>query len=411
MTHPFPLVSRPLRLLLLSHSPDDENAGASRIYHMLAAGLCERGHEVDLFHLEAMGLPREPHLARLAQRTLMPRYLSRFGARQIGRGYDAVMASSGMAAPLFARLRRARARPLLVNHLHGLAIHDHVAAMSEAMLGHGRASRAARLVTGPLQAQWDARGVSAADLTIVQNRRDLGDLKERCPGAAVELIAPAVHPQVLAASALAPTLDGRAPLLVWFAAWQPRKGCHYLPGAFRIVRAAHPEARLAIGGTGGTPVDLIDRFAAEDRAAIEVLPRISVADQAALFGRAAIVVFPSRSEGFGLALAEAMCFGLAAIAGSTGFAADFLCDGRDGRIVPPSSEHIGRAIVDLLDNPAECSRIAAAGQRIASNLTRDHMISAYEQAFRLGRVLPVPVHQPGAQPADSLLDSSQLTGV
>ena len=410
MTRPFPLVSRPLRLLLLSHSPDDENAGASRIYHLLAAGLCERGHEVDLFHLEAMGLPSEPHLARLAQRMLMPRYLSRFGARQVDRGYDAIMASSGMAAPLFARLRRLRARPLLVNHLHGLAVHDHVAAMSEAMLGHGRANRAARFLTGPIQARWDARGMRAADLTIVQNLRDLGDLRRRCPEAAVELIAPAIHPQVLAASTLALPLDRRAPLLVWFAAWQPRKGCHYLPGAFRIVRAAHPEARLAIGGTGGTPADLIGRFAAEDRAAVEVLPRISVAEQAALFGRAAIVVFPSLSEGFGLALAEAMCFGLAAVAGATGFAADFLSDGRDARIVPPSSEHIGRAIVDLLDDPAARSRIAAAGQSVARQLTRERMASGYERAFRRDHASIDPVHRPTGRSADLTLNSSQLTG-
>ena len=410
MTHPFPLAGQPLRVLLLSHSPDDENAGASRIYHMLATGLRARGHRIDLFHLEAMGLPREPHLARLAQRLLMPRYLSRFGLRQAGQGYDVIMASSGMAAPLFARMRRAQTRALLVNHLHGLAIYDHAAAMNEAMLGHGRASLSARLITGPAQARWDARGVDAADLTIVQNRRDLGDLRERFPSATVQMIPPAVHPEVFAARALAAPLDRRAPLLAWFAAWQPRKGCHYLPGAFRIVRAAHPEARLAIGGTGASPADLIGRFAVEDRAAIDVLPRISVAEQAALFGRAAIIVFPSLSEGFGLALAEAMCFGLAAVAGATGFAADFLADGREARIVPPSSEHIGRAIIDLLGDPAARGRIAAAGRRIACDLALDRMISAYEGAFQRERFHAVPVQHPGIRLADSDLNSSQMTG-
>lgn len=400
MTRPFPLAGQPLRVLLLSHSRDDENAGASRIYHMLASGLKARGHRIDLFHLEAMGLPREPHLARLAQRLLMPRYLSRLGLREAGRGYDVIMASSGMAAPLFAHMRPAQNRPLLVNHLHGLAIYDHVAAMSEAMLGHGRASLAARLINGPTQARWDARGVEAADLTIVQNRRDLGELRERFPLATVQMIPPAVHPEVLAASALAAPLDRREPLLVWFAAWQPRKGCHYLPAALRIVRAAHPEARLVIGGTGVSPADLMRHFAVEDRAAIDVLPRISVAEQAALFSRAAIIIFPSLSEGFGLALAEAMCFGLAPVAGATGFAADFLSDGRDGRIVPPSSEHIGRAIIELLGDPRARGQIAAAGARIARDLTLDRMISAYEAVFRREQVRAVPVQHPGVRLAD-----------
>lgn len=411
MTHIGLFGRTPLRLLLLSHSPNDVNAGASRIYHMLADGLRERGHEVDLFHLDSMGLPREPHLARLAQRVAMPRYLSRFGAGQIERGYDAIMASSGMAAPLFARLRRSPSRPLLVNHLHGLAIYDHVAAMSEAMLGHGRARRTARLVTGPLQARWDVRGTCEADLTVVQNRRDLGDLRARCPGSAVELIVPAVYPRIFEASGAAPPLNRRAPLLVWFAAWQPRKGCHYLPRAFRIVRAAHPEVRLAIGGTGRSPADLIGRFAAEDRAAIEVLPRISVAEQAALFGRGSVVLFPSLSEGFGLALAEAMCFGLAAVAGATGFAADFLRDGRNARIVPPTSEHIGQAVVDLLDDSPMRARIAAAGRLVARELTRDRMVSAYEKAFRRGAAALASAAPPSIDLSiEAALNSSQLPG-
>ena len=371
-----------MRLLLLSHAPNDENAGASRLYHMLAAGLRDRGHQVDLFHLDDMGLPRQPHLARTARRMLMPTYLSRFGLRQAGRGYDAIMASSGMAGPLFDRLRRSSSRPRLINHLHGLAIYDHLAAMTEGMLGHGRTTLAARHLTGPIQARWDDHGLRAADLNIVQNRRDLAEARLRLPGhRAVTMIPAAVHPAVLAASAGASPLDRRAPELLWFAAWQPRKGCHHMPGALRIVRAARPEVRLVIGGTGLAPADLLGRFAPEDRPAIEVLPRISVAEQAALFGRAAIIVFPSLSEGFGLALAEAMSFGLAAVAGATGFAADVLQDGRDARIVTVSAEHIGHAIRDLIENPAARAALADRGRAVARQFTSDRMALAYEQAI------------------------------
>lgn len=371
-----------MRALLLSHSPDDENAGASRIYHMLAAGLRARGHEVDLFHLDAMGLPRQRWIARAAQRTLMPRYVSRFGARQVARGYDVVMASSGMAAPLFERLRDRPDRPLLVNHLHGLAVYDHVAAMTEATLGHYRATHAARLVTGPIQARWDDRGIRAADLTIVQNRRDLGEVRDRLNGdGAAAMIPAAIHPSLLARSATVTPSDRRTPEIVWFAAWQPRKGCAYLPGAFRIVRAARPDARLVIGGTGRAPADLLQRFAEQDRAAIDVLPRISVEDQAALFDRAAIFVFPSLSEGFGLALAEAMAFGLAAVAGATGFAADFLTDGREARIVAPSAEHLGRALLALIDKPEDRARLAHRGRAVARRFTSERMTLAYESAF------------------------------
>lgn len=368
-------------MLLLSHAPNDENAGASRIYHMLTTGLRARGHRVDLFHLDDMGLPRSPRLARAIQRTMMPTVLSQFGRRYASRGYDVIMASSGMAAPLFERLRRTRSTTLLVNHLHGLAIYDHLAAIGEGMLGHGRTTLAARLLTGPLQARWDDRGVRAADLTIVQNRRDLAELGFRAPQRPIMMIPAAVHPDVLGASRAARSIDQRTSELLWFAAWQPRKGCHYLPGALRIVRAAHPEARLVIGGTGLSADRLLPHFAPEDRAAITVLPRISVAEQAELFGRASIIVFPSLSEGFGLALAEAMSFGLAAVAGATGFAADFLQDGRDARIVPPSADHIGRAICDLIERPDLRATLADRGRAVAHRFTGERMVAAYEHAF------------------------------
>lgn len=376
---------RQLRVLLLSHVPNDENAGASRIYHLLAAGLRARGHAVDLFHLEDMGLPRSPRLARAMQRTMMPTILSQFGLRRADRGYDVIMASSGMAGPMFQRLRRAKSTTAMVNHLHGLAIYDHLAAIGEGILGHGRTTLTARLVTGPLQARWDEHGVRAADLTIVQNRRDLAELGIRSPARALSMIPAAVHPDILAASAAAGPLDRRTSELLWFAAWQPRKGCHYLPNALRIVRAQHPETRLLIGGTGLTADRLLPHFASEDRAAITVLPRISVAEQAELFARAAIIVFPSLSEGFGLALAEAMSFGLAAVAGATGFAADFLQDGRNARIVPPSADHIGRAICDLIERPDLRAAIAGRGRTVARRFTSERMVDAYEHAFLTAR--------------------------
>ena len=46
-----------LKILAISHMPNDENAGASRIYHLLARGLRERGHTVKLLHYEDLKIP------------------------------------------------------------------------------------------------------------------------------------------------------------------------------------------------------------------------------------------------------------------------------------------------------------------------------------------------------------------
>lgn len=372
-----------MKILFLSHSPDDENGGASRIYHMLTAELRARGHLVDLFHMESMGLPKRRRARLAAQRLAMPTYLSRFGARQVEAGqYDVVMSSSGMAAPLFERLRRRPDRPLLVSHFHGLTIYDHVAAVTQDILGYSPLRQLYKRLTGPIQCRWDERGIRSGDLTVVQNMRDLAWIRDhRLAGRALTMVPAAVHPSLIEASdAARPDRDGAHELL-WFASWEPRKGAHYLPGAFRQIRLRYPDVRLTIGGTGMKPAALVSEFAPEDRGSIDVLGRISLAEQSAVYQRATIFLFPSLSEGFGLALAEAMCFGMPAVSGATGFASDFLQDGRDVRIAPPSSEHIARAVIALLDDPAERGRISSEGRDIARTFDLARMTDGYEAAF------------------------------
>ena len=176
-------MSDSLRVLLLSHVPDNRDGGASRVYHLLADELRARGHQVTLHHLEDVGLPRQPAARRLAQRLAMPQLLSRWAGSLPLTTYDVVMASSGTAYPLFRRLRERAERPLLVNHVHGLSSYDHAAAVWEHQVGHRRAGLARRLVTGPIQVRWDDGGIAAADLTLVQNLRDLGDVRRRLPRA------------------------------------------------------------------------------------------------------------------------------------------------------------------------------------------------------------------------------------
>jgi glycosyltransferase involved in cell wall biosynthesis len=382
-----------LQILFLSHSPDDENGGASRIYHMLAAALRERGHKVDLFHMESMGLPTGRRARLAVQRLAMPQYLSRFGAKQVAaKRYDIVMSSSGMAAPLFARLRKRADRPLLVSHLHGLTIYDHLAAVTQDLLGYSSAGRLYKTLSGPIQCRWDQRGIDTGDVTIVQNLRDLSWIRDNQPaGRAVTMIPAAVHPSLLDASTTVTPDPHRARELLWFASWEPRKGADHLPAAFRQIRASHPDVRLTIGGTGQRRADILDAFAPEDREAINVLARISVAEQGALYNRASVFLFPSISEGFGLALVEAMCFGMAAVSGATGFAADFLQDGHNVVIASPSSEHIARAVLRLLEGPAERGMIAARGRAVARTFDLERMTDGYETVFASKATM---IHQP-----------------
>lgn len=372
-----------MKILFLSHSPNDPNGGASRVYHMLTDALRRRGHTVDLFHYEDFNPPRGKVPERLTQRFALPQLISRRASALALSTYDVIMSSSGMASPLFARLRTQSDRPALVNHLHGLAVFDHIANVTEAELGHLRLSWTYRNVTGPMQVRWDTAGVYTADLTVVQNLRDLSTVEailgDRPSAVTIPL---AVHPDLLAASdtCTAPAARSAATLL-WFASWGARKGAFYLPAAFRRVRERRGDATLIVGGTNRSEGDVRREFDARDREAVVVVPKVSITEQIALLNRSAVFLFPSLSEGFGLALLEAMCFGVAAVTSNTGLGGDFLTDGVDARVVPTSSEHIARAVADLLDDDSRRCEIAERGRALARTFTLDRMATAYENAL------------------------------
>ena len=375
-----------MNLLFLSHTSNNPNLGATRIYYLLTDGLRARGHTVDLRHYEDFHPPRSRWAQRLVQRTVLPQWISHHAGRFDFAKYDLVMASSGMAYPLFRRLRARARRPVLVNHMHGLSEYVHLASLCESELGYYRMSLLAHVITGPFQRRWDHAGADAADLTVVQNLRDLGHVRFRHPDRPVSLLPAAVLPELLRASDTSASPAAREPgKLLWFASWEPRKGGAYVPAAFHEVRARYPAATLTIGGTGKSPEALRALFDPQDRAHVTVLPHITVEEQIALFNSHAIFLFPSLSEGFGLALPEAMCFGVAAVTTQTAFGGDHLRDGTNARVIYPSAPHLARALLELIGDDAGRVRLAEVGRDLARTFTAERMLTGYEQTFAEAR--------------------------
>lgn len=375
-----------MNILLISHSRNDPNAGASRVYHQLQYGLSKRGHHVETLHYEDLGLPRARLLAKAIEKLAMPQWIGRHQRRRDFRDIDVVVAPSGMAHVLFDRLRAAPDRPLLVNHQHGLSLYDHQARVTEALAGHVAFPLHKRMAEWPPIA-WDRRGMLSADLSVLQNLRDLDHLQRHAaPGAALTMIAPALHPAILAAgaTATAPELRDRRSLL-WLGSWATRKGAATLPGAFDQVLDRVPDAVLTIGGTGLSESEIRSRFGARASRQVRVLPRLSLTEQIAEMQRHAIFLFPSLSEGFGLALIEAMALGLAAVTTLTGFGADFMRQRDTGLIVPQGSTlHLANGIVEAVSDDAGRIAMARRGQMLARGFTLDRMAASYEAAFAAG---------------------------
>jgi len=102
------------------------------------------------------------------------------------------------------------------------------------------------------------------------------------------------------------------------------------------------------------------------------------AEVQALYARAAVVVCPSRSEGFGLVCAEAMAHGRAVVATSVGGLPDLVRDGETGLLVPPGDRAALRAAVDrlLADRDLRRRLGAAARGHVAAYCAWDRVTDA-----------------------------------
>lgn len=372
-----------MKILMLSHVANNPNGGASRIYHMLSDAFRARGHSVELYHAEDAGVMGRGVTDLLKIRLALPRLISAMGEKKNPADFDVIMSSSGMAAPLFVRLRKSGGRrPLLVNHLHGLAVYDDLANRAEDWIGNWSTSTMYRLITGRMQRRWDWQGIATSDITIVQNRKDLDWVGARMPpGHELCLIPAAIHPELLASSDQAHDTPRDPDQLLWLATWEARKGAAYVPRAFRKLRAVFPSARLVVAGAKQHAAEILGEFDEVDRANVEVIGRYDPAGQAAMLRKSSIFLFPSISEGFGLALPEAMAFGVAAITTNMGFGGDWLSDGKNARVVAPSAEHLGQAMIDLMRDPAAREAMAEKGRILAREFTLDRMVESYEAEF------------------------------
>ncbi len=130
-------------------------------------------------------------------------------------------------------------------------------------------------------------------------------------------------------------------------------------------------------------LDLAPRltFAGYQEAAEAFLPALDIA------------VVPSRWEGFGLVLAEAMACGVPVVASRVDSLPELAADGREAVFVAPEDpEALAGAIQELAGDPARRSALAEAGRVRAQAFGLERMIAAYERCYgeMLAAAQPLP---------------------
>jgi glycosyltransferase involved in cell wall biosynthesis len=159
----------------------------------------------------------------------------------------------------------------------------------------------------------------------------------------------------------------------------PQKGHADLVRAWRRVRAAFPTATLAIAGEGPAR-PLLERLTRDLGIGGSVRLVGHVSDVPSFLAALDLFVMPSRWEGFGLALLEALASGRACVAST----ADSLPEvvGSAGLLVPPSDPAaLGAAIVRLLSDPGERARLGAEARVRADAFSVEKMVAGYEEVY------------------------------
>ncbi|MEZ5615218.1 MAG: glycosyltransferase [Rhodocyclaceae bacterium] len=145
----------------------------------------------------------------------------------------------------------------------------------------------------------------------------------------------------------------------------PGKGVDVLLNALPAILARQPDAMLTVAGGGPEGENLAGmarRLGVDQRVSfIGPVPHASLADH---YRRAALLVLPSREEGFGLVLAEALGCGCPVVASDLPAIRDLLNDGEGGRLFRTGdAEGLATAVVELLENDALRNALAEKGRQ------------------------------------------------
>ncbi|HUV31713.1 MAG TPA: glycosyltransferase family 4 protein [Acidobacteriota bacterium] len=155
--------------------------------------------------------------------------------------------------------------------------------------------------------------------------------------------------------------------------------CSRIKGLIYLIRAMPQLGRVDVvldvaGGTEQEPYHmraiqaLIDRLGLRQRVTFQgFVDRERLHD---LYRRSSLLVMPSLSEGYGMALAEALCFGLPAVVTRVGAVPEMVTDGLTAIVVPPAdAPALAGAIDTLLNDPELYRTISQAGQKRAQSLS------------------------------------------
>src|ERR1043165_3010025 len=167
--------------------------------------------------------------------------------------------------------------------------------------------------------------INRADVIFTVSEFSRGRIRSHAEGIGtkrqpeIPIIRPSISDQLKRAAATLPK-PPRAEQLLYLGSVEKKKGAEVLLDAFvrisEVLRERCPRLLLA-GGTGGQQFDVLGEIRRRNLTCVEVLGHVSEKEKFDLLRNAAVFVFPSLYEGFGIPPLEAMAFGVPVVAAAS----------------------------------------------------------------------------------------------
>lgn len=376
-----------MRILLSIHHELDPNAGAPGVTLKLGEEYQKLGHQVHYFSMD--NLPN--WLSGKTKGVLFPWFLaahiSRLSREQT---IDIVDASTGDAWVWAKVIRNSNQnRPILVTRSHGLEHTVDIGLREEARLGNLNLSWQYKFYSGKFRL-WEVKNsLHLADLALLLNRHDLEYAVQKLGiNSECAQIVPNGIPETFLNLPFepTPTSPDSSIGIALIASYIPRKGIHYSIPALNSILSRYQQVKVSFLGTLIPESEVYKDFEPDVRNRVRIVPHFNHDMLSHLLKEHQIKLFPSLSEGFSLALPEAMACGLAPVATSISGVADILKDRYNGILIPPrDSFAIQKALEQLINDRTQLEKLRRnaynTAQHYSWRIVAQNQLSLYEEAL------------------------------
>jgi glycosyltransferase involved in cell wall biosynthesis len=364
-----------MKVTIACNFPADDRLGTSKIALREADELERLGVHVERIFQESLPAPKTGRAADLTSPARVAAVLARRAQT------SDVVDIAGWDAWVYARFARAmRSHQAVVARSNGLWAR---VLETEPQTGSTLRKLASSALQGGVFCRWETASLRGAHWARTLSSPDRDDIAARGikPAERISVVNPAAD-DVFDSDR---PLDRRAGV-VFMGSWLRRKGKRAAAAALSRILAARPNVTFGVLGAGFVEERVLADFDPAIRHRVSVIPVATPTELARAASSAAVLLFPTLYEGFGLVVLEAMRAGLAVVTTPTGAGVDAVRDGESGLVIPFDDDRAAeQAVTRLLDDDPLRRRLAEAGRQEARRRTWQRsgreLLACYEAAL------------------------------